>query len=90
MKIELRLAFCTCGREKKPVRRKVRVGGSSGSARYSAMACGGRHARRRQEQFLLAHADFDQVVEHLAAEHLVDALVERGDRRDVQQFRGRR
>ena len=39
MKIELRLPFCTCGREKKPVRRKVRVGGSSGfGSRYSAMA----------------------------------------------------
>jgi hypothetical protein len=28
--MELRLAFCTCGREKKPVSRNVRVGGDAG------------------------------------------------------------
>ena len=36
--MELRLLFCTCGREKNPVRRKVRLGGSSGSPRDSDQA----------------------------------------------------
>ncbi len=86
MKIELRLAFCTCGREKKPLRRKRRVGGSSGSRRNSAMASEGGTLRRRQEQFALAHSDLHQLFQRLAAEHLVDALSQRADGRDVQQF----
>src|ERR1039458_6941013 len=41
MKIELRLPFCTCGRDTKTVSRNVLLEGSSGSRRNSAMASEG-------------------------------------------------
>ena len=47
-----------------------------------------RHAGRRQEEIALAHADLHQLVQNLAAENLVDALLHAGDRRHPQQFRG--
>ena len=49
---------------------------------------GGRHGGRRQEYLFLAHADIHQLLEHLAAEDLVNALLQRGHGGDVQQLGG--
>ena len=78
MKIELRLPFCTCGREKKPVSRKRCAGaGPSPSVSRAVLRdrLRGRHIGRRQKQVPLAHAEIHQLLQHLAAEHLVDPLL---------------
>ena len=73
-------------REAKEARRWVVVVG--GFAAIVGDGLGGGHAGRRKEHFPLAYADFHKLVEHLATEYLVHALLHGADRSDVQQFRG--
>jgi len=61
------------------------VGGSSSGPGFGD-PFGGGDAGRRQENFLLADADFHQLPERLAAEYLVHPLLHAGHGGDVQQF----